>query len=222
MRTFKLLALAASTALATPAMAADFVFAGPVAIPASGTAGPASVFPIQFNVSGLGTVLDVNLTLTGLTHSFADDLQILLASPTGTMVGLMVNAGGTANFRNTNLTFDDQAPTALPNNNNSTNAVYASGSYLPSTYALGPVISALIDGTSLSLFNGETANGIWSLYIRDDEFLDVGALAGATLSISATPTAPAVPEPATWAMMIGGLGVVGMQLRRRKTTVSFV
>jgi hypothetical protein len=32
---------------------------------------------------------------------------------------------------------------------------------------------------------------------------------------------PAVPEPATWAMMIGGLGLVGMSMRRRKTAVSF-
>ncbi len=33
----------------------------------------------------------------------------------------------------------------------------------------------------------------------------------------------AVPEPATWAMMIGGFGMVGgaMRYRRRKTTVSF-
>ena len=33
-------------------------------------------------------------------------------------------------------------------------------------------------------------------------------------------TAP-VPEPATWAMMIGGLGLVGSSMRRRKTAVSF-
>jgi len=33
--------------------------------------------------------------------------------------------------------------------------------------------------------------------------------------------APPVPEPATWAMMIGGLGLVGMSMRRRKTAVSF-
>ena len=31
----------------------------------------------------------------------------------------------------------------------------------------------------------------------------------------------AVPEPATWAMMIGGMGLVGGTLRRRKTTVAF-
>ena len=38
--------------------------------------------------------------------------------------------------------------------------------------------------------------------------------------IGAAPSAP-VPEPATWAMMIGGLGLVGMTMRRRKTSVSF-
>lgn len=32
---------------------------------------------------------------------------------------------------------------------------------------------------------------------------------------------PAVPEPATWAMMVGGLGIVGAIMRRRVTTVSF-
>ena len=31
----------------------------------------------------------------------------------------------------------------------------------------------------------------------------------------------AVPEPSTWAMMIGGLGLVGVAMRRRKSTVSF-
>ena len=30
-----------------------------------------------------------------------------------------------------------------------------------------------------------------------------------------------VPEPATWAMMIAGFGLVGGAMRRRKATVSF-
>jgi hypothetical protein len=33
--------------------------------------------------------------------------------------------------------------------------------------------------------------------------------------------AGAIPEPATWAMMIGGLGLVGASLRRRAAKVSF-
>lgn len=36
-----------------------------------------------------------------------------------------------------------------------------------------------------------------------------------------TYTTSAVPEPASWAMMIGGLAVVGSAMRRRKTAVSF-
>ncbi len=32
----------------------------------------------------------------------------------------------------------------------------------------------------------------------------------------------AIPEPATWAMMIGGLALVGASMRRRKVAVSFV
>jgi len=38
---------------------------------------------------------------------------------------------------------------------------------------------------------------------------------------SVSPLAAAVPEPATWAMMIGGLALVGFSMRRRKVAVSF-
>ena len=30
-----------------------------------------------------------------------------------------------------------------------------------------------------------------------------------------------VPEPASWAMMLGGFGLVGSAMRRRKTAVTF-
>ncbi len=48
------------------------------------------------------------------------------------------------------------------------------------------------------------------------------SVAGATITASAAIPAP-VPEPATWAMMIGGFGAVGstMRYRRRKTAVAF-
>jgi PEP-CTERM motif len=31
----------------------------------------------------------------------------------------------------------------------------------------------------------------------------------------------AVPEPASWALMIGGFGLVGFAMRRRKANVAF-
>ncbi len=41
------------------------------------------------------------------------------------------------------------------------------------------------------------------------------------LTFSATITPPAVPEAATWAMMLVGLGLVGGAMRRRRVAVSF-
>lgn len=43
----------------------------------------------------------------------------------------------------------------------------------------------------------------------------------AALNFNITAVTNAVPEPSTWAMMIGGLALVGLSMRRRKTTVSF-
>lgn len=40
-------------------------------------------------------------------------------------------------------------------------------------------------------------------------------------ALVADPVTPSVPEPATWAMMIVGFGLVGGAMRRRKTTVAF-
>jgi hypothetical protein len=41
------------------------------------------------------------------------------------------------------------------------------------------------------------------------------------LAFLGTATVPAVPEPASWALVIAGLGIVGASMRRRKTAVSF-
>jgi len=41
------------------------------------------------------------------------------------------------------------------------------------------------------------------------------------LTFSATITPPAVPEASTWAMMLGGFGLLGSAMRRRRTVVSF-
>lgn len=55
--------------------------------------------------------------------------------------------------------------------------------------------------------------GTVSFYLYDDNLSDNRG--GVSLAVSA------VPEPATWAMMIAGFGLAGASLRRRKTAVSF-
>lgn len=57
-----------------------------------------------------------------------------------------------------------------------------------------------------------TSSGSWST-------VDLGGKNLSHLEFFGT-MAP-VPEPATWAMLIAGMGVVGASMRRRKTAVSF-
>lgn len=45
-----------------------------------------------------------------------------------------------------------------------------------------------------------------------------GSVSGVVLYSTGTPS---VPEPASWAMLIAGMGIVGASMRRRKTAVSF-
>lgn len=203
--------------VATPAAAADFTVNGPFALPA-GPTGTTSPYPIVFNVSGLsGEITDVNFTLTGLTHHFPDDLDVLLVGPTGASVMLMSDVGGGDNINAVTYVFDQQATISLRNH-----GFNPSGTYLPSNPDAGDRIPGVAGpyGSTLSVFDGTAANGAWNLYLFDDQDLDVGLLNAATLSI--VTSGAAVPEPATWAMLLIGFGGLGGAMRRRpRVTVAY-
>ena len=65
---------------------------GPITI---NDAGPASPYPSTCVVSGLsGAINDVNVTFTGLNHTWPDDIDMLLVSPDGQNATIMSDAGG--------------------------------------------------------------------------------------------------------------------------------
>ena len=138
--------------------------------------GPASPYPSNITVSGLGgTVTKVTVDLFGMNHTNPDDVDIMLVSPSGRNTLLMSDAGGSFSVGGV-LTFDDGAADPMPDT-----APIPSGIYRPTNYdtttdvfPAAPVPGANV---SLSVFNGSNPNGTWSLFVRDDLGNNVGSIA---------------------------------------------
>ena len=195
------------TPTGSPCPPVSFTNSTSILVPAPpGTIGTATPYPSNINVAGLGTVQKVTVTLNNLSHTFPDDIDILLVGPQGQNAIIMSDVGGGTDVVDITLTLDDDAANALPDG-----TVITSGTFRPANYGAGDPFPAPAPAPSgnvpLSIFNGTDPNGMWSLYIVDDASLDVGQFAGGwTLTITtvgvcpsptptATPTATFTPTP---------------------------
>jgi subtilisin-like proprotein convertase family protein len=139
----------------------------------------ASPYPSAITVSGLqGTVLKATVTLSNVTHTWVSDVDVLLAGPQGQKTLLMSDCG-TEGVSDLTFTFDDNAAAQMPAED-----VLQTGSYKPSNYAgnegandvfaapapVGPYLA------SLAVFEGTEPNGVWSLFVQDDESKDTGRI----------------------------------------------
>jgi subtilisin-like proprotein convertase family protein len=138
-------------------------------------AAKASPYPSTINVAGLSSIADVNVTLAGFTHSFPQDVSILLVGPTGQGVVLMSRAGGSAPVSNVRILFDDAAATALPPTGTFTDGTYRPADYKTSDSYQSPAPAGPY-AKVLSAFNGLSPVGTWSLYVQDDASQDAGAI----------------------------------------------
>ena len=153
--------------------------------------GPALTYPSTVNISGVGgTILKLTVTLTNVSHTFPDDFDILLVSPSGRKVILMSDAGGGFAINNVNLTFDDSATSYLPDSGQITSGVYRPSNYLNSPVdatSTNDVFSAPAPsgpyGSTLTDFVGENPNGNWQLYVMDDQSGNIGNIGGWSLSL---------------------------------------
>lgn len=186
-------------ALTVPASVATFTYSGgPLAVPGTGTGAttgaPASVYPAVINVSNLPTsgVTVQSVTINGVTHTFPDDMDMLLQSPTNINVVLMSDAGAGVDISGNNYTFTDGAPAMVDA------AVNASGTYRPTNFEAGadqfpaPGPGAITQLTpSLATLTGDP-NGQWKLFVTDDAGVDAGSITSWSITFS-VPTARWTP-----------------------------
>jgi hypothetical protein len=151
---------------------------------------PATPYPSQITVSGVGAnILNVTATLIGFSHTFPSDVSALLVGPQGQNVMLMSDEGSGIGVSNLRLTFDDSG-TAMAAAGPLTSGTYAPAlsdlkfiDQVPDITNFSPPVNPPY-GHTMSVFNGTKPNGVWSLYVFDNNEPDTGVISGGwTLSI---------------------------------------
>lgn len=152
----------------------------------------ASPYPSAINVSGISgnipaTPGSVKVTLNGFSHSYPDDVGIVLVGPTGATLLLQDGVGDDPDMVNVTYTFSDAGSANLPDL-----TAWTAGTYKPTTYYTGDSFPAPGPGltynnpgpagggtaTFSSTFGGTNPNGTWNLYVVDLASGDSGSING--------------------------------------------
>lgn len=121
-----------------------------------------------------------------MTHSWPDDLDLLLVGPNGAKLILMSDVGGSTAINNITLTLEDAAVSMLQDSGplsggsfQPTSVSSGAAEAFPSPAPAGPYPSVSPQGAASlsSSFNGSDPNGTWSLYVVTDS---AGQPAGST------------------------------------------
>jgi subtilisin-like proprotein convertase family protein len=164
-------------------------------------------------VSGTtGPITDVDVQLHGVDALCANDFDMLLVGPQGQQAMVFSDVAGCDNMSSREFTLDDEAANTVP-----VNAIPSAGSYRPTDDDawvidhddIPGVPGSAGAGTALSVFDGTSANGTWTLYLVDDAPGTVGhlnqgwglhittsdATAPGTQPVPGTQPAPGAPTP---------------------------
>lgn len=152
----------------------------------------ANPYPSTISVSGLtGTIPttpgSVKVTLNGFSHTFPDDVGILLVGPTGAALLLQSGVAQGQDANNITYTFSDSGATQLPDD-----TAITAGTFKPTAHYTGDSFPAPGPGTTYgnpgpagggtatfaSVFGGTNPNGNWNLFVRDFVPGDSGSISG--------------------------------------------
>jgi hypothetical protein len=165
--------MAKSRKAATPKLVQGF--SNPSSIAINGFSQSA---PSQILVTGFTTeVADVDVTLSGLTHSRTQYVDFLLVGPGGQSALILSDVGFFAN--DVTLRFRDQAVSQVL----SASGSLRSGTYQPTNFSsasdtFSSPAPTLPQGSRLGVFNSTDPNGVWTLYAKNDGGGMPGALTG--------------------------------------------
>jgi subtilisin-like proprotein convertase family protein len=150
--------------------------AGAISMTGTGVANP---YPSEISVSGLaGSITKATVTLSNFSHLQPDNVDILLSGPDGRRIVLMSDAGGLDEAGGVNLVFDDDGPSAIPDGGPLTSGTYRPADYEPGETYPDPAPPGPATGTTLNAFYGGVPNGIWRLYVLNENGASYGSIAG--------------------------------------------
>ena len=149
---------------------------GGARLPARGTQGKASTYPLALDVRGFdGEIEGLSVRLIGISHDRPEDLDVWLVAPGGEVVTLLSDVGGSDGLDEATLLVVDGAAPA--------------GGFDLNTQ-LGPTDREADDQrkgaappADLSVLIGTNPNGEWQLLIADDERGDSGRLESWSLQL---------------------------------------
>ena len=144
-------------------------------------AAPGSPYPAIISVSGFPTtgVSVAQVKLNGVAHTWGDDIDILLQSPTGQNVVLMSDVGGTVAVPNATYTFDDAGPAMAAGAANPTGTYHVTNNGATDNWAAPLPATFTQAAPALSLFGSvANVNGDWKLFVMDDVGGDFGNISG--------------------------------------------
>lgn len=180
----------------------------------------ANPYPSTFTVSGQSGVIantaeSVRVKINGFSHTYPNDIGLVLVSPNGLALMIQGSSGGNSPVNNVSYTISDTGSTHIP-----TTSLINGETYKPTAQTRLPSFSGIsntynnpgpVDGgtaTFASTFNNIDPNGTWRLFISDfnQHSGDRGVITNWSLEFS---TVAPTPDPVIAPPVGGRAGFIG-------------
>lgn len=140
-----------------------------------------NVGDVDFSIDGSSCDAAIGSTTVGLDHSYVNDLEVRLMSPSGAIVRVINNTDGSGNnFCQTVLDDESTGP-----------------SIQTVTTAQAPFTGSFKPASPLTAFDGATANGTWSMQAQDFISGDLGNIRAFSVTLRPAVCDAPVPPPPT-------------------------